>query len=124
MLRERSLWVRLGAGAAAVARARPLLLLRRQLLDVRIKVRVEDTQQSMVNTIETMLVVLGDTNRRINVLEAVVAAAAVVVVPGAARTLLGAGLVEEIKTWVAVRRNSVVGIRLMCIIMVTTYKII
>ena len=124
MLRERSLWVRLGAGAAAAARARPLLLRRRQLLDVRIKVRVEDTQQSMVNTIETILVVLGDTNRRINVLEAVVAAAAVVVVPGAARTLLGAGLVEEIKTWVAVRRNSVVGIRLMCIIMVTTYKII
>jgi len=80
-----------------VAMARALTLQRRlpRLLVARIKQEVVDTRQSMVNTIETILVALEGTNRHIDV-----PAAAVVV---GLRTRVG--LAEEI-----MRRNNVDGI--------------
>ena len=93
--RGRSPWDQGGVGVVAMARALTLPRRLPRLLVARIKQEVVDTRQSMVNTIETILVALEGTNRHIDV-----PAAAVVV---GLRTRVG--LAEEI-----MRRNNVDGI--------------
>jgi len=96
--RRRSPWDQRGVGVVAMARALTLQRRPPRLLVARIKQEVVDTRQSMVNTIETILVALEGTDRHINVPAAAAAAVAV-----GLRTRVG--LAEEI-----MRRNSVDGI--------------
>mmetsp|Transcript_3441 Transcript_3441/g.11514 ORF Transcript_3441/g.11514 Transcript_3441/m.11514 type:complete len:107 (+) Transcript_3441:1008-1328(+) len=81
--RRRSPWDQRGVGVVAMARALTLQRRPPRLLVARIKQEVVDTRQSMVNTIETILVALEGTDRHINVPAAAAAAVAVPTSSGA-----------------------------------------